>query len=202
MRIMRQPMLTCLTIARRIVILAALALLAATHCYADGDTGAKGPSTGLGTVAHAAGTYNNGFPVADRVVVEKANRKLYLMRDGEALRTFNVALGIAPFGHKEEEGDNRTPEGTYWLDMRNPQSDYFLSIRISYPNASDRREARRKGVDPGGQIMIHGQPNAPTYSAAYYRQSDWTNGCIAVSNSDMIDIWLMTPNRVPIEILP
>jgi murein L,D-transpeptidase YafK len=86
--------------------------------------------------------------------------------------------------------------------MRNDRSDYFLSIRISYPNERDRLEAARQGVPPGGQIMIHGQPNTPTYSAAYYRQTDWTNGCIAVSNSDMIDIWLMTPERVPIEILP
>jgi murein L,D-transpeptidase YafK len=88
------------------------------------------------------------------------------------------------------------------LDARNPDSDYFLSIHVSYPNTSDRVEARQKGVDPGGAIMIHGQPNLPTYSAAYYSREDWTNGCIAVSNSDMIDIWLMTPDRVPIEIVP
>lgn len=142
------------------------------------------------------------FPVADMVVVEKANRKLHLMKGGEPFRTFDIALGIEPEGDKVEEGDNRTPEGTYWLDLRNPDSDYFLSIRISYPNEEDRRAARRMGVDPGGQIMIHGQPNSPTWSPAYYRQTDWTNGCIAVSNSDMIDIWLMTPGRVLIEIRP
>lgn len=142
------------------------------------------------------------FPVADKVVVEKGKRKLHLLKDGEAFRTFDIALGVEPIGHKRQEGDNRTPEGRYWLDMRNDRSDYFLSIRISYPNERDRLEALRQGVQPGGQIMIHGQPNIPTYSAAYYRQTDWTNGCIAVSNSDMIDIWLMTPERVPIEILP
>lgn len=142
------------------------------------------------------------FPIADKVIVEKSARKLYLVRNGEAFRTFDIALGIAPTGDKQEEGDNRTPEGLYYLDMRNPNSDYFLSIRISYPNEADRREARKRGADPGGQIMIHGQPNTPTYSLAYYRRSDWTNGCIAVSNSDMIDIWLMTPDNVPIEILP
>lgn len=142
------------------------------------------------------------FPLADKVVVEKSKRKLYLIRNGEAFRTFDIALGNAPVGDKQEEGDNRTPEGRYYLDMRNPNSDYFLSIRISYPDEKDRQEAQARGVDPGGQIMIHGQPNTPTYSAAYYRRSDWTNGCIAVSNSDMIDIWLMTPDRVPIEIFP
>ena len=103
---------------------------------------------------------------------------------------------------KEQEGDQKTPEGLYMLDARNPDSDYFLSIRISYPDARDRADARAQGVDPGGQIMIHGQPNVPTFSQAYYAREDWTNGCIAVSNSDMIDIWLMTPDRVPIEIVP
>ena len=176
--------------------------LACSISRADSDVGSKNSGTGLSTVARVATSYNEGFPVADKVVVRKAERKLELIRDGEAFRTFDIALGVAPVGHKEAEGDNRTPEGTYWLDLRNPRSDYFLSIRISYPNDTDRHTARQKGVDPGGQIMIHGQPNTPTYSAAYYRQSDWTNGCIAVSNSDMIDIWLMTPNRVPIEILP
>jgi len=150
-----------------------------------------------GAAAHAG-----DFPLADKVVVEKSKRKLHLVKDGKPFRTFDIALGIEPVGHKQEEGDNRTPEGLYYLDMRNPNSDYFLSIRISYPNEKDRREARARGVNPGGQIMIHGQPNTPTYSPAFYRQADWTNGCIAVSNSDMIDIWLMTPDRVPIEILP
>jgi murein L,D-transpeptidase YafK len=142
------------------------------------------------------------FPVADKVVIEKEKRKLHLMSDGSAFRTFDIALGGAPLGDKEREGDFKTPEGSYELDMRNPNSDYFLSIHVSYPNNEDRQEARQKGVDPGGQIMIHGQPNTPTYSAGYYKSMDWTNGCIAVSNSDMIDIWLMTPNSIAIEILP
>jgi murein L,D-transpeptidase YafK len=142
------------------------------------------------------------FPLADKVLVEKSERKLHLLRNGIPFRTFEIALGPAPEGDKVQEGDQRTPEGYYMLDARNPDSDYFLSIRISYPNAKDRAEARNIGVDPGGQIMIHGQPNAPTFSQAYYQREDWTNGCIAVSNSDMIDIWLMTPDTVPIEIVP
>lgn len=143
-----------------------------------------------------------GFPVADLVVVEKAERKLHLLKDGEAFRTFDIALGIRPVGDKEYEGDFRTPEGRYLLDTRNPNSEYFLSIHVSYPNRQDIREARVKGLDPGGAIMIHGQPNVPTRSEVYYRTQDWTNGCIAVSNSDMIDIWLMTANNTPIEIRP
>ena len=142
------------------------------------------------------------FPQADSVLVEKSDRKLHLLQDGDVFQTYDIALGIRPVGDKEYEGDFRTPEGRYRLDMRNPDSEYFLSIHVSYPNVEDVREARSKGLDPGGAIMIHGQPNNPTRSEAYYRTQDWTNGCIAVSNSDMIDIWLMTGDNTPIEIRP
>lgn len=142
------------------------------------------------------------FPAADEVLIVKSDRELHLLSNGKIFRTFKIALGMSPEGDKSAEGDFKTPEGRYLLDMRNPNSDFFLSIHISYPNADDRREARQKGTDPGGAIMIHGQPNAPTYTETYYRTQDWTNGCIAVSNSDMIDIWLMTPDNTPVEILP
>ncbi len=142
------------------------------------------------------------FPVADKVVIEKSARKLHLLQDGEPFRSFEIALGIRPIGDKTREGDFRTPEGDYVLDTRNQDSDYFLAIHVSYPNEIDRREANQLGVNPGGAIMIHGQPNEPTRSEAYYRTQDWTNGCIAVSNSDMIDIWLMTSENTPIEIRP
>ncbi len=142
------------------------------------------------------------FPKADFVIIEKGKRELHLVADGEILRTFPIALGIQPVGDKKQEGDFRTPEGRYVLDTRNPNSEFFLSIHVSYPDAQDRREAAELGVDPGGAIMIHGQPNEPTRSETYYKTQDWTNGCIAVSNSDMIDIWLMTPDNTPIEIRP
>ena len=142
------------------------------------------------------------FPIADKVVIEKANRKLHLIQGGKPFRTFDIALGMRPIGSKQEEGDLKTPEGRYLLDVRNPNSDYFLSIHISYPNPVDVRSARSRGVAPGGAIMIHGQPNTPSRSEGYYRSQDWTEGCIAVSNSDMIDIWLMTENDTPVEILP
>ena len=156
-------------------------------------------SFGLLGVTPAVGA---DFPIADRVLVEKGKRQLHLLKNGIPFRSFKIALGLAPEGDKEREGDQKTPEGLYMLDARNPDSDYFLSIHISYPNRTDRTAARAKGVDPGGAIMIHGQPNVPNFSQAYYAREDWTNGCIAVSNSDMIDIWLMTPDRVPIEIVP
>jgi len=142
------------------------------------------------------------FPIADKVVIDKSDRKLHLLKDGESFRIFDIALGMRPIGDKQEEGDFKTPEGLYVLDTRNPNSEYFLSIHVSYPSGQDLREARSRGLDPGGAIMIHGQPNAPTRSEAYYRTQNWTNGCIAVSNSDMIDIWLMTDSDTPIEIRP
>ncbi len=142
------------------------------------------------------------FPVADLVVVEKGERRLHLIKDGTSFRTFDIALGIRPVGDKQHEGDFRTPEGRYLLDTRNPHSEFFLSIHVSYPNRQDSREARAQGLNPGGAIMIHGQPNTPTRSETYYRTQNWTNGCIAVSNSDMIDIWLMTGDNTSIEIRP
>lgn len=142
------------------------------------------------------------YPMADLVVVKKSERRLYLYSNGEVLRTFEVSLGLSPVGPKEREGDFKTPEGRYRLESKNPNSDFFLSMKVSYPNDSDRKRARAKGLDPGGQIMIHGLPNEPKHPASRYRDRDWTDGCIAVSNSDMVDIWLLTPTDTPIEILP
>lgn len=139
---------------------------------------------------------------ADQVIVDKSERKLYLLKDQRVLRTMDVSLGLVPEGDKSYEGDFRTPEGRYRLEDRNPESDFFLSIRISYPSPSDRREARSQGLDPGGMIMIHGQPNNPRHDPDYYRNTDWTDGCIAVSDADMVDIWLMTQRNTPIEIRP
>jgi murein L,D-transpeptidase YafK len=139
---------------------------------------------------------------ADKILVVKSERKLYLLKAGRVLRAFDVSLGLVPVGPKQREGDFRTPEGLYRLEARNANSDYFLSIQVSYPNESDRARARALGVDPGGQIMIHGLPNQPKYDTRRYKGWDWTDGCIAVSNSDMVDIWLMTRDDTPIEIRP
>lgn len=156
----------------------------------------------LGASLPSAAALTGSIDVADRVVVRKSERKLYLMKDGSILRSFKVALGLSPEGHKLREGDFRTPEGNYALVERNPDSDFFLSIRVSYPNKTDVRRSRSNGHAPGGAIMIHGQPNNPSRSPEYYRRTDWTNGCIAVSNADMVDIWLMTAPNTPIQILP
>lgn len=144
----------------------------------------------------------SAIEMADRVIVRKAERQLLLMRGERVLRSFEVALGLSPTGHKQREGDFRTPEGNYLLAGRNANSDFFLAIQVNYPGPDDLRRASSQGVSPGGLIMIHGQPNRPTKPLEYYQTRDWTNGCIAVSNSDMVDIWLMTPDNTPIQILP
>jgi murein L,D-transpeptidase YafK len=142
------------------------------------------------------------FPMADHVVVKKAERRLELHNNGTVFRTFPIALGANPEGHKQREGDQRTPEGTYRLDWRNVNSAFFLAMRVSYPNEEDIRRARQSGVHPGNNIMIHGLPNEPRYPSDHYLYADWTDGCIAVSNSAMIDIWLSVPDDTPITILP
>jgi murein L,D-transpeptidase YafK len=124
------------------------------------------------------------------------------MNAGKVMREMKVSLGLRPDGHKQAEGDFRTPEGEYVLDRRNNSSNYFLSVGISYPNTTDRLQAEKLGVNPGGQIMIHGLPNEPRHNTRYYLNVDWTDGCIAVSNSDMVDIWRLTDLNTPISILP
>jgi hypothetical protein len=142
------------------------------------------------------------LPQADFVLVRKSERRLYLLRRGQVLRSYRVALGLNPVGHKERSGDFRTPEGRYRLERRNPRSDFFLSIQVSYPNPRDAAQARRNGWQPGGSIMIHGLPNDPRKGAEYYATQDWTDGCIAVSNADMLEIWMLVSNNTPIEIEP
>ena len=142
------------------------------------------------------------LPVVDKVVVHKAERKLDLLQRGTVVRTYKVALGLNPIGTKERSGDFRTPEGTYRLVRRNPRSDYFLSMQVSYPNDTDLKHARRNHWDTGGSIMIHGLPNQLKHDPSYYESRDWTDGCIAVSNSDMLEIWLLVQDNAPIEILP
>jgi murein L,D-transpeptidase YafK len=142
------------------------------------------------------------LPLVDRVVVHKAERRLILMHGGNIVRTYHVALGLSPVGQKERSGDFRTPEGTYRLERRNARSDYFLSIKVSYPNDTDLKRARSRHWDTGGSIMIHGLPNYLKHEPEYYLAHDWTDGCIALSNADMTEIWMLTPDDVPIDILP
>ena len=140
--------------------------------------------------------------IADQVIINKSERKLLLYKDGAVLGAYDIALGLMPEGHKQQEGDFRTPEGDYKLTRRLIESDFFMAIQVSYPNEQDAARAAALGVPPGGQIMIHGQPGQPKRSAAYYANFDWTDGCIAVSNAAMVDIWQMTASNTPISIVP
>jgi murein L,D-transpeptidase YafK len=145
---------------------------------------------------------NSAMQSIDQIVVRKAERRLELVRAGEIVGSYRIALGLNPQGPKQREGDFRTPEGRYRLARRNSRSDFFLSIQISYPNESDVAMARRNGWAPGGSIMIHGLPNRPRHPPEYYESRDWTDGCIAVSNGDMVEIWLLTADDTPITIMP
>jgi murein L,D-transpeptidase YafK len=142
------------------------------------------------------------LPRVDHLVVRKSQRRLYLMDGGRVVREYKIALGLEPVGPKERDGDFRTPEGWYRLARRNPRSDYFLSIQISYPNTGDLERAHAHHWQPGGAIMIHGLPNRLKNSPSYYQHADWTDGCIAVSDADMVEIWLLTRDGTPIDILP
>lgn len=137
---------------------------------------------------------------ADYLVVDKSDRTLVLYREGfEIKRYTGLQFGAAPAGHKQFEGDERTPEGIYTIDTRNPQSSYFLSLRVSYPNAADRAFAAQFGRDPGGDIFLHGQPNGMNTGRM---PGDWTDGCIAFTNTEMQELWHLVADGTPIEIRP
>ena len=136
-------------------------------------------------------------PEVTRVIIYKERQIMYLMHHDQVLKQYYIDLGFAPKGHKIFEGDGKTPEGEYTIDRRNPNSAFYLSIGISYPNAADRATARSLGKDPGGDIFIHGGPR-PTDPTG----PNWTDGCIAVSDREMRDIYAMVKNGTPITIHP
>lgn len=140
--------------------------------------------------------------LADSLVLDKSDRQLTLFYRGEVVQTYGVALGKNPVGDKVRRGDGRTPEGLYYIQGRNPQSKFHLSLRISYPDASHRLNAAKRGVSPGGDIMIHGLPKAFATVGALHRQQDWTEGCVAVTNEEIEEIWRAVPNGARILIKP
>lgn len=141
-------------------------------------------------------------PKADAVRVDKSARTLQLIAEGKPFATFDVVFGANPDGHKQQEGDERTPEGRYILDYKKADSGYYKAIHVSYPNAADVANARSRGVDPGGLIMIHGQRNGWGWWSWLTQRFDWTNGCIAVDDASMETIWQAVEPGTPIEILP
>jgi murein L,D-transpeptidase YafK len=152
--------------------------------------------------SHLPGLLADDLPEADAVLVRKADRTLHLLRDGRPYLEYPVAFGANPVGHKEREGDERTPEGDYVLDWRNPESAFHLSLHVSYPNARDQARAVARGEDPGGMIMIHGQRNGLGWLGNLAQRWNWTDGCVAVSNVAMEEIWRAVSNGTPIRIEP
>lgn len=132
---------------------------------------------------------------ADFILVDKSERRMRLLRGGKVLRSYSILLGDAPKGHKRQQGDERTPEGEYRISGRNPNSRFHLSLRVSYPNAADRKQAQARGVDPGGDIMIHGG-TPPGY------RRDWTDGCLALTDREIEEVWSLVPTGTPIRIDP
>jgi len=137
---------------------------------------------------------------ADKILVEKRDRKLTLFSKGEVLKTYKIALGGDPSGPKERQGDNKTPEGTYIIDSRNKDSQYHLSLHISYPSERDKKRAKVLGVSPGGDVMIHGIKNGLSYVGSFHSEFDWTKGCIAVTDEEIEEIDKLVPNGTIVEI--
>ena len=157
---------------------------------------------GLVTISVTPVQAANGYVKADKIVVLKSKRKMVLFHRGAVMASYRIWLGPNPAGHKAMEGDGRTPEGTYVIDRRRDNSRFYRALGISYPNARDRAKAARLGVRPGGQIMIHGTPSSEVELIAARALGDWTNGCIAVENHEMEEIWRRVDIGTVIEIRP
>jgi murein L,D-transpeptidase YafK len=141
-------------------------------------------------------------PRADAILIVKHERKLYLLHDNYPLRSYRIALGLSPTGAKERRWDFRTPEGSYIIDFRLEHSHYFKALHISYPSPADLKRSSALHLPAGGDIFIHGEPNRPTKPVSYYKTRDWTNGCIALSDEDLQELWDLTAGQTPVEIVP
>jgi len=139
-------------------------------------------------------------PKVDHVLLVKTKHKLLLLSGDRVVKSYRVALGRGGLAPKRRQGDGRTPEGIYRIDYRNPASKYHLALHISYPESSDKQRAQRLGVNPGGDIMIHGLPREFSWVGSRHRLSDWTEGCIAVTDSEIEEIWKLVPDGTPVEV--
>ena len=140
--------------------------------------------------------------LANRIVIVKSRHSMTLLHDDHVLKTYQVALGSVPVGAKQKQGDHKTPEGNYTISAKNPHSEFHLSLRISYPNSTDRQRAHKLSVSPGGDIMIHGLMPEFAHLGSLHRQTDWTDGCIAVTNPEIEEIWNLVPIGTKVEIKP
>jgi len=138
----------------------------------------------------------------DKILVIKSERRLHLLHQEKVLKSYRISLGKQPLGAKQREGDQRTPEGIYFIDWRQKSLNFNLSLHISYPNRQDRERAAKAGENPGGMIMIHGTPVSPKFPDWFFLGLDWTDGCIALSNADMREVWEQVADNTLVEIRP
>ncbi|WP_227676338.1 L,D-transpeptidase family protein [Psychrobacter arenosus] len=195
----RHSMVALLSLAKPLLILALLVILTLGVLYWLKLPNSLEPNVAVASIP--VGNIPLNEVKIDKVVVDKSSRNMALLSQGEVVRSYRIALGDNPQGHKREEGDERTPEGIYTLDYKNENSIAHRSIHISYPNAADKADAASRGVSPGGDIMIHGQMNGFGSLANIMQQRDWTNGCIAVTNEEMDEIMSVVELGTPIEIV-
>lgn len=146
-------------------------------------------------------TQADALPI-DKILILKSERRLEVISQGETIRQYRVSLGRYPVGHKQQQGDQRTPEGVYTIDWRHESPQFNLSMHVDYPNLKDRMAAWDRGVDPGGMIMIHGTPINDEFPEWFYKGLDWTDGCIALQNSDMKELWDLVPDGTLVDIRP
>jgi len=174
-----------MALARKIFVLLPVACIIGTLIYAHGNLNRLPPNTTI-----------------DRIVVEKSARRLSIFRHGQKLKSYRIALGRNPLGAKEQEGDLKTPEGIYQIDSRNPQSSFHLGLHISYPSSEDTARAVANGVPAGSDIMIHGLPNGKGWIGAFHRRTNWTAGCIALTDEEIEEVWRAAPDGTLVEIRP
>lgn len=160
------------------------------------------PSVALVAALAALGLCASARAAVDNILIEKGARRMTLYEDGRPVKTYRIALGFAPVGDKVRLGDGRTPEGVYRISLKNPNSQFRLSLKISYPNAEDRRAADRRGVNPGGDIFIHGTPGRSAPYPAGAAIPDWTLGCVAVTNDEIDEVFRLVDVGTPVEIRP
>ena len=154
------------------------------------------------TVSQASAVETLNGKVIEKVLILKSAHQLQLINDGKPIKTYRISLGKNPRGPKLMEGDKRTPEGFYWIDWRKTSNNFNLAMHISYPNITDSARARREGVAPGGMIMIHGTPDTEDTPEDLFHTLDWTDGCVAMRNRDMREVWNLVPDGTMIEIRP
>jgi murein L,D-transpeptidase YafK len=172
------------------------------HCTYRLQLLALGVVLSLGFTGRSFAQSMQQGPLADTILVVKHERKLYLLHDNNPIRSYRIALGLSPTGAKQRQWDFRTPEGNYVIDFRREHSHFFKALHISYPSPADLRRSSALHLSAGGDIFIHGEPNRPTKPLDYYKTRDWTNGCIALSDEDLQDVWERTAGPTHVQIVP